>query len=301
MNRGTEEQQMPFPRVRKAVFPAAGFGTRFLPATKATPKEMLPLVDKPLIQYGVEEAVAAGCTEIIIITSRGKQSMEDHFDKAPELEASLAARGKTALLELVERVSSLAKISYTRQPEALGLGHAVLQAKELVGNEPFAVLLPDDIVDSQTPCIGQLIEQYGKTGSSVLGSEVVEGAAISSYGCLDCVPDASDPRLLAVRDLVEKPKPEQAPSQNAIIGRYVLTPRIFEMIEALTPGAGGELQLTDGIKALLQYEKVFGFTYEGKRHDAGDKLGFLKATVELALKRDDLGPAFRQWLEKQAF
>lgn len=296
MRPGSHNKPMPFPKVRKAVFPAAGFGTRFLPATKATPKEMLPLVDKPLIQYGVEEAVAAGCTEIIIITGRGKASMEDHFDKAPELEASLAARGKTSLLEIVERVASLAKISYTRQPEALGLGHAVLQARELVGREPFAVLLPDDIVDSATPCIGQLIAQYEKIGSSILGSEVVEGAAISSYGCLDCIPAADDPHLLAVRNLVEKPKPEEAPSQNAIIGRYVLTPRIFDMLETITPGAGGELQLTDAIKALLQFEKVFGFTYEGRRYDAGDKLGFLKATVELALKRDDLGPAFRDWL-----
>ena len=293
---------MAFPRVRKAVFPAAGFGTRFLPATKATPKEMLPLVDKPLIQYGVEEAVAAGCTDIIIVTGRGKATMEDHFDKAPELEASLEVRGKTELLAIARSVANLARISYTRQPEALGLGHAVLQAKDLVGDEPFAVLLPDDIVDATAqPCIGQLIAQYDLTGSSVIGSEVVEGAAISAYGCLDCTPDLTNPRLLAVRNLVEKPKPEQAPSQNAIIGRYVLTPRIFEMLEALAPGAGGELQLTDAIKALLQYEKVYGFLYEGKRHDGGDKLGFLKATVELALKREDLGPPFRAWLRAQSF
>ena len=293
---------MAYPRVRKAVFPAAGFGTRFLPATKATPKEMLPLVDKPLIQYGVEEAVAAGCTDIIIVTGRGKATMEDHFDKAPELEASLEVRGKTELLAVARSVANLARISYTRQQEALGLGHAVLQAKDLVGDEPFAVLLPDDIVDATAqPCIGQLIAQYDLTGSSVIGSEVVKGAAISAYGCLDCTPDATNPRLLAIRNLVEKPKPEQAPSQNAIIGRYVLTPRIFEMLEALTPGAGGELQLTDAIKALLQYEKVYGFLYEGKRHDGGDKLGFLKATVELALKRDDLGPPFREWLRAQSF
>lgn len=293
---------MAFPRVRKAVFPAAGFGTRFLPATKATPKEMLPLVDKPLIQYGVEEAVAAGCTDIIIVTGRGKATMEDHFDKAPELEASLEVRGKTELLAIARSVANLARIAYTRQPEALGLGHAVLQAKDLVGDEPFAVLLPDDIVDAATqPCIGQLIAQYDLTGSSVIGSEVVEGAAISSYGCLDCTPDPANPRLLAIRNLVEKPKPAEAPSQNAIIGRYVLTPRIFEMLEALTPGAGGELQLTDAIKALLQYEKVYGFLYEGKRHDGGDKLGFLKATVELALKRGDLGPPFREWLRMQSF
>ena len=283
--------------IRKAVFPAAGMGTRFLPATKATPKEMLPLVDKPLIQYGVEEAVAAGCTEIIIVTGRGKSTMEDHFDKSFELEATLEARGKTALLEIARSVSRLAKVTYVRQPEALGLGHAVLMAKELVGDEPFAVLLPDDIVDATVPCMKQMVEAFGKVQSSILGSEVVEGAAIQNYGCLDCTPVPDDPRLLAVRNLVEKPKPDEAPSQNAIIGRYILTPRIFDMLEHLTPGAGGELQLTDGIKALLQHEKVFGFSYEGTRHDAGDKLGFLKATVEFALKRDDLGPPFRAWLK----
>lgn len=288
---------MATPTIRKAVFPAAGMGTRFLPATKATPKEMLPLVDKPLIQYGVEEAVAAGCTEIIIVTGRGKSTMEDHFDKSFELEATLEARGKTALLEIARSVSKLAKISYVRQPEALGLGHAVLMAKELVGNEPFAVLLPDDIVDAQVPCMQQMVEAFNQTGASILGSEVVEGDAIQNYGCLDCTPDPANPRLLAVKNMVEKPKPEEAPSQNAIIGRYILTPRIFSLLEQLTPGAGGELQLTDGIKALLQYEKVYGFSYEGKRHDAGDKLGFLKATVEFALKRPDLGPSFRAWLK----
>lgn len=284
-------------KIRKAVFPAAGMGTRFLPATKALPKEMLCLVDKPLIQYGIEEAVAAGCTEIIIVTSRGKSIMEDHFDRSPELEASLEAKNKTALLEIARSVSKLAKITYTRQSEPLGLGHAVLQAKEIVGNEPFAVLLPDDIVDASTPCMKQMVEAFNETQCSILGSEVVEGVAISAYGCLDCTPDAKNPRLLAVKNMVEKPKPEEAPSQNAIIGRYILTPRIFEMIEGITPGAGGELQLTDAIKALLQYEKVYGFSYEGKRHDAGDKLGFLKATVEFALKREDLGPPFREWLK----
>jgi UTP--glucose-1-phosphate uridylyltransferase len=292
---------MAFMKVRKAVFPAAGMGTRFLPATKALPKEMLPLVDKPLIQYGVEEAVAAGCTEIIIVTGRGKATMEDHFDKSPELDAVLEARGKTELLEIAQSVSKLAKITYVRQAEALGLGHAVLQAKWLVGNEPFAVLLPDDIVDAKTSCIGQLIAAYELTGSSILGSEIVEGDAISAYGCLDCTPDPDHPRLLDVRNMVEKPKASEAPSQNAIIGRYVLTPRVFEMLEAIQPGVGGELQLTDGIKALLQYEKVYGYCYEGKRHDAGDKLGFLKATVEFALQRDDLGPPFREWLKQQKF
>lgn len=284
-------------KIRKAVFPAAGMGTRFLPATKAMPKEMLCLVDKPLIQYGVEEAVAAGCTEIIIITGRGKSVMEDHFDSSPELEAVLAAKNKTALLEVARSVSKLARITYTRQPEPLGLGHAVLQAKELVGDEPFAVLLPDDLVDAKVPCMKQMVEAFNETQSTILGSEVVEGAAISAYGCLDCTPDPKNPRLLAVKNMVEKPKPEEAPSQNAIIGRYILTPRIFEMIEGITPGAGGELQLTDAIKALLQYEKVYGFSYEGKRHDAGDKLGFLKATVEFALRRADLGPPFREWLK----
>ena len=284
-------------KIRKAVFPAAGMGTRFLPATKALPKEMLCLVDKPLIQYGIEEAVAAGCTEIIIVTSRGKSIMEDHFDRSPELEASLEAKNKTALLEIARSVSKLAKITYTRQSEPLGLGHAVLQAKEIVGNEPFAVLLPDDIVDATVPCMKQMVEAFNETQCSILGSEVVEGAAISAYGALDCTPDPKNPRLLAVKNMVEKPKPEEAPSQNAIIGRYILTPRIFEMIEGITPGAGGELQLTDAIKALLQYEKVYGFSYEGKRHDAGDKLGFLKATVEFALKHEKLGPDFRNWLK----
>jgi UTP--glucose-1-phosphate uridylyltransferase len=288
-------------KVRKAVFPAAGMGTRFLPATKAMPKEMLPLVDKPLIQYGVEEAVAAGCTEIIIITGRGKTTMEDHFDRSFELEAVLEARNKTALLEIARSMSKLAKIVYTRQAEALGLGHAVLMAKELVGDEPFAVILADDVVDSKQGCLKQMVEAFNETQSSILGSEIVEGAAISNYGCLDCTPDAQDPRLLLVKDMIEKPKPEEAPSQNAIIGRYILTPRIFQMLEQIKPGAGGELQLTDGIKALLRYERVYGFSYEGKRHDAGDKLGFLKATVEFALQREDLGPQFREWLKSKKF
>jgi UTP--glucose-1-phosphate uridylyltransferase len=289
---------MSYQKIRKAVFPAAGLGTRFLPATKAIPKEMLCLVDKPLIQYGVEEAVAAGCTEIIIITGRDKAAMEDHFDYSPELEASLEAKGKQALLDIVRSVSKLAKIVYTRQPHPLGLGHAVLMAKEIVGNEPFCVLLPDDIVDAKTPCMKQMVEAFYETGSSILASEVVEGPAISAYGCLDCTPVAGNPRLLDVKGMVEKPKFEDAPSPNAIIGRYILTPRIFEMIEGVKPGAGGELQLTDAIKALLEHEKIYGFHYEGKRHDAGDKLGFLKATVELGLKRNDIGPGFRAWLKE---
>jgi UTP--glucose-1-phosphate uridylyltransferase len=284
-------------KIRKAVFPAAGMGTRFLPATKATPKEMLCLVDKPLIQYGVEEAVAAGCSEIIIVTSRGKASMEDHFDANPELEAALEAKNKTALLEMARSITRLARIVFVRQPQPLGLGHAVLMAKELVGDEPFAVILPDDIVDAEVPCMRQMVDVFDQRQCSILGSEVVAGTAISAYGCLDCTPDPNDPRLLAVRRLVEKPKPQEAPSQNAIIGRYILTPRIFEMIEATKPGAGGELQLTDAIQALLAYEKVYGFSYAGKRNDAGDKQGFLRATVELAVKHPVLGPDFRAWLK----
>ena len=292
---------MSYPKIRKAVFPAAGMGTRFLPATKATPKEMLCLVDKPLIQYGVEEAVAAGCTEIIIVTGRGKTTMEDHFDSAPELEASLLAKNKIALLEIARSVSKLAKVTVTRQPEPLGLGHAVLMAKEIVGNEPFAVILPDDIVDADIACMKQMVEAFNETGCSILGSEVVEGDAISAYGCLDCTPDTTNPRLLAVSGMVEKPAPGTQPSQNAIIGRYILTPRIFEMIEGITPGAGGELQLTDAIKALLQFEKVYGYSYVGKRHDAGDKQGFLRATVELGLKHPKLGADLRAWLKSQTF
>ena len=288
---------MPYKKIRKAVFPAAGMGTRFLPATKAIPKEMLCLVDKPLIQYGVEEAIAAGCTEIIIVTGRDKAAMEDHFDRSPELEAQLEAKGKQALLDVVHAVSKLARIVYTRQAEPLGLGHAVLMAKEIVGDEPFCVLLPDDIVDATVPCMKQMVEAFNETQSSILGSEVVEGDAISAYGCLDCTPVASNPRLLDVKNMVEKPAPGTQPSQNAIIGRYILTPRIFEMIEGITPGAGGELQLTDAIKALLQYEKVYGYSYEGKRHDAGDKLGFLKATVEFGLKHPALGAGFHEWLK----
>jgi len=288
-------------KVRKAVIPAAGMGTRFLPATKVMPKEMLPLVDKPLLQYGVEEAVAAGCDEVIIITGRGKVTMEDHFDRAPELEASLERRGKLDLLEAVRSVTKLARIVTTRQSEPLGLGHAVLQAREIVGDEPFCVILPDDVVDSKIACMKQMVDAFCATQSSILGSELVEGDAIQNYGCLDCTVDPNDPRLLRVKDMVEKPKPHEAPSQNAIIGRYILTPRIFDLLEALEPGAGGELQLTDAIRALIQYEKVYGFRFEGTRHDAGDKFGFLKATVDFALKREDLGPAFREWLKTKSF
>jgi UTP--glucose-1-phosphate uridylyltransferase len=286
-------------KVCKAVFPAAGLGTRFLPATKAQPKEMMPLVDKPIIQYGVEEAMASGCDQIIIITGRGKTAIEDHFDVSYELEKMLEERGKTDLLAVVRQISDMIHIAYVRQKEAMGLGHAVLMSRELVGDEPFAVILADDIIDAEVPCLKQMMEVYNETGCSVLATQVVEGKAISSYGVLDAkpVPGKWNGRLFEVQHLVEKPKPEDAPSNLAIIGRYILTPAIFEMLASTQLGAGGELQLTDGLKNLLKKEKIYGYTFEGKRHDTGDKLGFLKATVEFALKRDDLGGDFRAYLK----
>jgi len=284
-------------RVRKAVFPAAGLGTRFLPATKAQPKEMLPLVDKPIIQYGVEEAVAAGCDQIIIVTGRGKQAIEDHFDVSYELEKMLEERGKTELLQIVRQISDLIHIAYVRQKEALGLGHAVLTARELVGDEAFAVLLADDVIDAEVPCLKQLMNVFEKTQCSVLATQVVEGPGISAYGVLEAKPvPGSNGKLYEVTGLVEKPRPEDAPSNLAVIGRYLLTPGVFETLSDLKAGAGGELQLTDGLKQLLKKEKIFGYVFDGKRHDTGDKLGFLKATVEFALKRPDLGGPLKQYL-----
>jgi UTP--glucose-1-phosphate uridylyltransferase len=252
-------------KIRKAVFPAAGLGTRFLPATKVMPKEMLPVVDKPIIQYGVEEAISSGCDEIIIVTGRGKVLLEDHFDISFELEHSLAQRNKSSLLETARQVARMAHVSTCRQKEPLGLGHAVLMAKRLVAGEPFGVILPDDLVDSpENPCLRQLIDVFDETQSTVLGIQVVEGKAISAYGVLDAKPvPGFNGKLFDISDLVEKPKFEEAPSNLAIIGRYVLTPRIFEMIENLRPGAGGELQLTDALKMLLTYEKVYGLVFEG--------------------------------------
>ena len=285
-------------KVRKAVFPAAGLGTRFLPATKAMPKEMLPLVDKPIIQYGVEEAVASGCDQIIIITGRGKQAIEDHFDVSYELEKMLEERGKTDLLKIVRQISDLIHIAYVRQKEALGLGHAVLTARELVGDEPFAVLLADDVIDAEVPCLKQMMEVFNKMQCSVLATQVVEGPGISAYGVLEGKPvPGSNGKLYEVMSLVEKPRPEEAPSNLAVIGRYILTPTVFETLSDIKAGAGGELQLTDGLKQLLKKEKIYGYVFEGKRHDTGDKLGFLKATVEFALKRADLGGPLRQYLK----
>ena len=284
-------------QVRKAVFPAGGLGTRFLPATKVIPKEMLALVDKPIIQYGVEEAIASGIEHVIIVTSRGKGAMEDHFDHSFELNATLERKGKHELLAVSRGVSSLARISYVRQKEPLGLGHAVLCAKELVGNEPFAVILPDDVIDAEIPCLKQMIDVFDEKGGSVLATMTIEGEAISAYGVLAGSQDTANPRIFNCTGMIEKPKFEDALSKQVIIGRYVLTPRIFELLEKTTPGAGGEIQLTDGILALLKEEKVFGYTFEGKRFDAGDKFGMLQATVEFALKRDDLGPKFRAYLK----
>jgi len=284
-------------RVRKAVFPAAGLGTRFLPATKAVPKEMLALVDKPIIQYGVEEAIASGIEHIVFVTGRGKSTMEDHFDLSPELDATLERRGKHELLALSRAVAKLARISYVRQKEPLGLGHAVLCAKDLVGDEPFAVILPDDVIDADPPCLKQMIDVFNEKGGSVLATQTVEGPAISAYGVLAGEPDAANPRIFNCTGMVEKPRLEDAPTKQAIIGRYILTPRVFELLEGTQPGAIGEIQLTDGILALLKEEKVYGYSFMGKRYDAGDKFGMLQATVEFALKRPEFGEKFRSYLK----
>jgi UTP--glucose-1-phosphate uridylyltransferase len=286
-------------RVRKAVFPAAGWGTRFLPATKAQPKEMLPLVDKPVIQYAVEEAVAAGIEQVIIVTSSQKRAIEDHFDHSYELEHLLEAKGDIEMLRRVRQIGDMAQISYVRQKEQLGLGHAVLMAKELVGHEPFAVILSDDVVVSERPCIDQLIDAYRRTHSSVVAVMEVPREETQRYGVIDPDPDGptDDPRLRKVRGLVEKPDPEHAPSNLAIIGRYVLTPKIFEKLEATQRGAGGEIQLTDAIEALMDEQDVFAYEFEGKRYDAGTTMGWLKASVELALERPDLGAEFREYLQ----
>ena len=287
-------------KVRKAVFPAAGLGTRFLPATKASPKEMLPLVDKPIIQYGVEEALHSGIQNMIIVTGRGKSAIEDHFDVSFELEHVLEAKGKKEMLSAVRAISDMIDVSYVRQKEALGLGHAVLRAKELVGNEPFAVVLADDVIDSEVPCIRQLLDVYEFYGASVVALMEVPRDQISNYGVVDAEPvphNGTKDRLYRIRNLVEKPKAEDAPSNLAIIGRYILTPEIFTSLEEIGPGAIGELQLTDGLRHLLRSRPIYGFRFDGQRYDAGDKLGFLKATVEFALKRSDLGGPFRAYLK----
>jgi UTP--glucose-1-phosphate uridylyltransferase len=291
---------MMIPKVRKAVFPAAGLGTRFLPATKAQPKEMLPLVDKPLIQYGVEEAIHSGIQNIIVVTGRGKSSIEDHFDVSFELEQLLESKGKSDLLSMVRAISDMIDISYVRQKEALGLGHAVHRAKELVGNEPFATILSDDVISSETPCVRQLLDVYEYYGASVLALMEVPKEQISAYGVVDAEQvgdNGQGNRLFRIRNMVEKPKPADAPSNLAIIGRYILTPEIFHCVESIEPGSGGEIQLTDALKYMLRNRPIYGLKFEGTRYDAGDKLGFLKATVEFALNRHDLGESFRTYLK----
>lgn len=281
-------------KIRKAVFPAAGLGTRFLPATKASPKEMLPLVDKPLIQVSVEEAVASGIESILIVTGREKAPIENHFDISFELEQLLKERKKDELFDMVRGISEIARISYTRQKQALGLGHAILQASDFTPNDAFAVLLADDVVDSKKPALKQLIDVYEKYGDPVVATMQVEGPAISRFGVIDA--EEVEPNVFRVRDMVEKPAFEDAPSDLAIIGRYILTPDIFPAIENTKKGAGGEIQITDAMRDLLEERPLYAVKLEGTRHDAGDKLGFLIATVEFALKRDDLGEEFREYL-----
>lgn len=290
--------------IRKAVLPVAGLGTRFLPATKAQPKEMLPIVDKPLVQYGVEEVAASGIPMVIFVTGRGKNSIEDHFDVSFELEHMLAGRDKKGLLALVHSISSLVEIIYVRQKNPRGLGHAILMARDLVGNEPFAVLLSDDIIDAPKPCLKQMMDVASRYGGSVVALQRVAKTAVSSYGIIQGAPVADSDhkgRIYRISDMVEKPSPEAAPSNLAIIGRYILTPAVFAELASTRPGAGSEIQLTDALRRMLKKEAVYGYLFEGQRFDAGDKLGFLKATVEMALKRPELAGPFRKYLKELQF
>jgi len=286
-------------KVKKAVFPAAGLGTRFLPATKASPKEMLPLVDKPLIQYGVEEAVASGIDDVVIITGRGKRAIEDHFDVSFELEHELREKKKYKLLKEVERISNMVSFSYIRQRQALGLGHAVLCAEKAVNGEPFVVILSDDIIDSKVPATKQMMRVYAKYQSPVLAICEVSEDEVSNYGVIDGV-EVED-GVYQIKDLVEKPPKDKAPSNLAIIGRYILTPDIFDALRRTKPGKGDEIQLTDGLKDLLSRRPLYAYKFKGKRYDAGDKLGFLKATVEFAVKDGSLGASFREYLKSMSW
>jgi UTP--glucose-1-phosphate uridylyltransferase len=290
---------MPAPRkpVRTVVFPVAGRGTRFLPATKASPKEMLPIVDKPLIQYAVEEALAAGATQLVFITGSSKRAIEDHFDSAPELEAALEAQGKRELLESMRSiVPTTATCIYIRQPAPLGLGHAVLCARPVVGDEPFFVHLADDLIDARVPCLKQMAQVYAERGGSVLGVQTVERRDTDKYGIVAAEPLTE--RVSRITQIVEKPKPEAAPSTLAVVGSYLLSPRVFDKLERVGRGAGGEIQLTDGIAALLAEEPVYAYAFEGKRYDCGSKLGYLEATVEYGLKHRELGEEFAQILAR---
>jgi UTP--glucose-1-phosphate uridylyltransferase len=286
-------------KVRKAVFPAAGLGTRFLPATKAQPKEMLPLVDKPLIQYVIEEAIGSGIRNITIVTGRGKNAIEDHFDVSYELEKVLEERGQSELLSQVQSISNMVDVSYVRQKQALGLGHAIMMARDVVGSEPFAVLLGDDIIDAPTPCLAQMTALFEKVQASIIATCRVPDEDVSKFGIIrGHALENYGGRVFRVEDLVEKPSREEAPSNLAIIGRYILTPEIFGALDRTEPGRGGELQITDALRRLLEQQPVYAYMFEGTRYDAGDKLGFLKATVEFALKREDLGAPFREYLRE---
>lgn len=284
-------------KIRKAVIPAAGFGTRFLPETKAMPKEMLPIVDKPTIQYIVEEIKASGIEQILIISGHAKRAIEDHFDSSPELEQHLYESGKMDLLKEVRQVASV-KIHYTRQQYMRGLGDAILCAKEFMDGEPFGVILGDDVVYSGSgePALKQLISQYDKTGGTIIGCQLVRPEQMSSYGIINGTP-TDNPDLLKVKDMIEKPSIEEAPSRFAALGRYVITPEVFKILEQTKPGKGGEIQLTDALRVMAKNGNVYAYNFKGKRYDTGNKLGYLKATVEFALRRDDIGPEFRQYLK----
>ena len=281
-------------KVKKAIIPAAGLGTRFLPATKAQPKEMLPIVDKPTIQYIIEEAVASGIEQILIITGRNKRAIEDHFDKSVELEKELESHGKEELLSMVKDISNMAEIYYIRQKEPKGLGHAIGCARAFVGNEPFAVMLGDDVVDSEVPCLKQLINCFDEYKTTILGVQQVPHDEVSKYGIVKGM--NIEERVYKVKDLIEKPKVEEAPSDIAILGRYIITPQIFDILEKTTPGKGGEIQLTDALRTLISQEAMYAYNFEGRRYDVGDRLGFLEATVEYALKRDDINQQFYKYL-----
>ncbi len=285
-------------RVKKAIIPAAGLGTRFLPATKAQPKEMLPIVDKPTIQYIIEEAIASGIEDIIVVTGRGKRAIEDHFDISFELEETLDKKNKTKLLKEIQDISSMTNIHYIRQKEANGLGHAIWCARKFIGNEPFAVLLGDDIVQSDTPCLKQLIDVFENYESSVVGVQEVADEDVSKYGVVAPKGDEIAPNLIRAETFVEKPALEDAPSNYAIMGRYVLTPEIFNILENLPPGAGNEIQLTDAIKVLNQFQSVLAYNFAGQRYDVGDKFGFIKATVDFALQRDDLSVEVQEYIKE---
>ena len=282
-------------KVKKAIIPAAGLGTRFLPATKAQPKEMLPIVDKPTIQYIIEEAIESGIEEILVITGRNKKCIEDHFDQAVELELELEKSGKSDLLELVRDISDMVDIHYIRQKEPKGLGHAIHCAKTFVGNEPFAVLLGDDLVDSTKPCLKQLIECFNEYNTTILGVQTVPEESVYKYGIVNGI--HIEDRVYKVKDLVEKPSIEEAPSNIAILGRYIITPEIFNILENTKPGKGGEIQLTDALKTLISQEAMYAYNFEGKRYDVGDKLGFLQATIEFALKKEELRDDFIKYLD----